>query len=304
MYLTPKPTRRRLVVSAACCAALAGVALPTLLPETAVAQAQAGRDATRTYSGITRPSEEFELALPNLGRIDEVMVETGDTVDEGQVLLRQSDDAEQARLEELTIEADVTTRVETARQRAELARVQEERQKNLVDSGGGNPLEFEEARINRIVAEAQIDEEQREGTAAQARVRQLEVTLAEKEMKAPKKGVVRSLEAQVGEMHGPQEPVLGLVVIDPLTVEVLGMPPSVVGELKRGDELDVRYAGGENWTKAKVTFVDPVVNVAVNEQAIELELPNPDALPAGLEVEVRQPPADDAAEGGQAAAQP
>ena len=298
---TLKPTCRRLALAAACCVVAAGLAVPTLVPATATAQQAAARDAAETYNGITRPSEEFELSLPNLGRIDEVMVETGDTVDEGQVLLKQSAEIEQARLEELAAEADVAGRVETARKRAELAKVQEERQKQLLDSGGGGQLEYEEARLNRIVADAQIAEEERQGTAAEARVKQLQVTLKEKALSSPRKGVVRSIEAQVGEMHGPQEPVVGLVVVDPLTVEVLGMPPSVVSKLQRGQELDVRYGGGNQWTKAKVTFIDPIVNSAVNEQAIELELPNPDALPAGLEVEVRASPAagaDNVAVGG------
>ena len=275
---------RRLAVLTAACVGVAAVVATFDRP--ALAQ-ETSQETARTYSGITEPSKLYELALSNLGKVIEVSVKPGDEVTAEQTLLRQEDAVEQARLEELEAEADVAKRVETARRRAELARVQEQRQQNLLDMGGGNQLEYEEARLNRIVAEAQVDEEQRQGTAASARVKQLNATLEQKVLAAPADGVVRSIEAQVGEMHGPQEPVVELVVINPLKVEVLGMPPSLVSGMSRGDTVQVRYAAGDGWLDATVTFIDPVANVAVGEQTIELELPNPDGLPAGLEVEVR-----------------
>ncbi len=280
----PSPKRRKLALITAACLSIAAVGV---VLDTPVLAQDAAEATTRTYSGITAPSKQFQLALSNLGKVAEVSVEKGDEVTADQLLLRQDDEIEKARLEELVAEADVTGRVETARQQADLARVRETRQEKLLSNGGGNQLEFEEAKIGRIVAEANIDEEQRQGTASAARVKQLQITLRQKVLKAPAAGVVRSIEARVGEMHGPQEPVVELIVVNPLKVEVLGMPPSLVGQMKRGDTVQVRYSGGDGWLDAKVTFIDPVVNVSVDEQTVELELPNPNGLPAGLEVEVR-----------------
>ncbi|MEM7809029.1 MAG: HlyD family efflux transporter periplasmic adaptor subunit [Planctomycetota bacterium] len=258
---------------------------------TATAQDVGGFDAAssgdRTFVGITRPSKSFELAFSNVGKVAEVAVRPGDRVEMDQLLMRQDDRLERARLVELRAEADVAGRIATARQRADLAAVQEKRTELARDQGFGNQLELEEARINRVIAELQTDEEIRQGTAADARVDQLEIQIAQKAVNAPSAGIVRTIEAQVGEMHGPQNPTIELVVLDPLKVEILNLPPDRVASLAKGDEVMVRYGRDGSWQRATISFIDPIASAETNEQKVELELPNPELRAAGREVQVK-----------------
>jgi RND family efflux transporter MFP subunit len=273
--------RTSIGLAAAC--GLASVAF--LQPE---ATAQESSVATiETFVGITRPSKSYELAFSNLGKVAEVPVKAGQMTREGALLMRQEAELEEARLEELRAEADVSGRVETASKQAELAKIVYDRIAGMFDSGGSTQSELEQARLEEIVARFRIDEEQRQGVAAEARVKQLEVQISQKALYAPASGVIRQVEAQVGEIHGPSQPAIELVVIDPVKIEVLNVEPSDVAKLTQGDVVQVRYAGEDEWLDATVSFIDPIARPEVNEQLIKLDLPNPDRRPAGLEVEVR-----------------
>ncbi|MEM7809605.1 MAG: HlyD family efflux transporter periplasmic adaptor subunit, partial [Planctomycetota bacterium] len=124
-------------------------------------------------------------------------------------------------------------------------------------------------------------------TAADARVDQLEIQIAQKAVNAPSAGIVRTIEAQVGEMHGPQNPTIELVVLDPLKVEILNLPPDRVASLAKGDEVMVRYGRDGSWQPATISFIDPIASAETNEQKVELELPNPELRAAGREVQVK-----------------
>ena len=157
------------------------------------------------YVGVTQPSKTVDLAFDNLGKVSAVEVRPGDPVEAGQTLMRQDARGEEARLRRLEEEADVTARVRVAQERRDLAALQFERAEKLLRDGGGSPVEVEEAGLERKVAETQILEEERQGRAAEASVQELQVVLDQKELASPVGGVVREVEAQVGEVFGPAD---------------------------------------------------------------------------------------------------
>ena len=241
------------------------------------------------YRGETKPSETVQLAFPDQGQVAEVMIERGSVVAPGDVLMRQDAALEEAQRKELEIEADVIQRVRTAEAQYELARVQRQRIEEQRRGGGSSQLELEEAQLNERSAQLQIAEERRQGEAAKARIDRLEVQIDRKELSSPVSGTVRLVEAQAGEVFGPQVPAVEIVTVDPLDVEVLEMPVRVTRGLKAGDAVEVRYVGEDQWRPATVKFLDPLGAEGFDEQPVVLSLPNPDGLPAKLNVEVRLP---------------
>ena len=263
----------------------------TLLALASVGLAQRGMvpSSEGSYVGATQPSKTVDLAFDNLGKVSAVEVKAGDTVEAGQVLMVQDARAEEARLRRLQEEADVAARVRVAEERRDLAALQADRAETNLRQGSGTQVEVEEAMLERKIAETQILEEQRQGRAAEASVQEIRVTIDQKELVAPVAGVVREVEAQVGEIFGPQTPALQIVAIDPIEVEAIEIPNEVVAGLSLGDTLGVRFPGEGEYRDATLTFIDPVADRSVSTRRIRLTLPNPDRRLAGEWVEVRLP---------------
>lgn len=283
-----RPTARLLLAAVAL---TASAALWTGSTETALAvQSQSSATSmSDVYDGKTLPSREVDLAFDDLGKVVDVQVERGDRVEPGQLLMRQDDRAEQARMEELKLQADVTSRVELARKKLALAEVQLKRAQDQRSKGAGSAEEVEEAQLNRDVAEVEITEEIRQGKIAETRVAQLQVVLDKKRLISPIEGVVSEVEAFVGEIFGPQsEPALKVVQIDPLDVEVATYSFDPRHGLEVGDTVSVRYTGETQWRDAKIKFLGPAgPGDAFDTQKLILTMPNPEGHPAGLNVEVK-----------------
>ena len=243
------------------------------------------------YQGKTLPSREYELAFADLGKVLAVSVKQGDAVTAGQELMRQDDRVEQARLTQLQIEADFAKRVELAEKQAELAKTRFEQLESLRRSSSGNTFEYDQARLELEAAEIRIGEEERQGLAAEASVAQLEAVLEQKSLLSPGDGIVQEVEAQAGEVFGPQQPAVKIVTIDPLDVETVQIPAREVARLRVGDPVLVRYASEDEWRDATVKFIDPVASGdTTDRRRVRLSLPNPDGEnPAGLVVDVRLP---------------
>ncbi len=278
-------------------AAVAGIGVGALafvaVDPTPVAHAAAVQETEEasTYRGRTLPSREYDLAFADLGKVAEVSIKQGDRVEEGQALMRQDERVEQARLEQLRIEADVSGRVELAQKRLELAETRFEQAEILYDAESGNSYELDEARLEKEAASIQIGEEERQGLAAAAQVTQLETVLEQKVLASPGSGIVQEVEAQIGEVFGPQQVAVKIVTIDPVDVEVRSIPAREVARLRVGDPVLVRYADEEQWREATVKFIDPVASGdSLDNRRIRLSLPNPEGdKSAGLTVEVRLP---------------
>ena len=246
-------------------------------------------ERAEVYTASTVPSKEVELAFDNPGKVAGVEVRSGDRVEVGQVLMRQDDRAEQAQRERLLAEADVAARVEIAEKRRDLARKQADRLEQRVDTGSANVTEFEEKVLEAEIAQTQIGEEQRQGRAAEASVRVLQVQIDQKTLSSPIDGIVQEVEADAGEIYGPQTPALKIVAIDPLEVESLLIPNHVAAGLRVGDTAEVRFPGDDAFRQAEVVFIDPVADKTSNTRRVRFEVPNPDRRPAGENVEVRLP---------------
>ena len=273
-------------------AASAGVEIAGASARPVTATSAAAQE-TRLLHGVTMPSEDVDLAFADLGKILEVNVKPGDHVNAGDVLMTQDDRADREQLRALEAKADVTARVELARQRRDLALVQLARMEELRQRGGGSQTELEELQLEAAIAETQIGEEQRQGLVAEAEAAAARVQIEQRTLKSPVEGIVveptTADMAAVGEVYGPQTPAVRVVTIDPLKVEVLGVDPEIASRLKVGQSAEIRHPGTDEWRPATVTFIDPVADFATGTRTINLETPNAEGRLTGLDVEVRLP---------------
>jgi multidrug efflux pump subunit AcrA (membrane-fusion protein) len=286
------PRLRRLALPALI---LAAVAIAGVAPAGAFQDGE--QPTTRRYRGgeagvvigETRPSKEMELAFADLGRVAEVNVREGDTVEAGQVLMRQDLAADEALLKALLAEADVEDRVKVAETQLALAKLELQAVRDAETAV--SEIEVERALLEVTAAETRILEEKRQGQIAAYRAEQQQVIVEQRTMNSPSAGVVQKVDAAVGEVFGPQTPALRVVTIDPLYVEVKEVPAVEVMKLKISDPIQVRYEGADSWQEAKVVFINPIGDAFGQSSRLmfRAELPNPEGRPAGMRIEVRMP---------------
>lgn len=269
-------------ITALCLAAVAS---------TAVAQTPAPvpQGGDTVVQGVTQPSLRKELAFSFQGIIAKVNVKDGDPVRANQELLRQDDRIEVARLEGLKLDADRTLLVKAKQATLDNKRLVLKRKEESYKKNALTITEFQEAQLDVVLAEAEVELARHEALTKQADVR-LQTTHVELlTLTSPIDGIVERVIQTEGEVADIQKPSITVVKNDPLYIEIKTLRTSVVQRLKKGDTLAVRYPGEEGWQPATINLIAPVADARSDTQAIRLEMPNPQSRSTGLSIDVKIP---------------
>lgn len=171
-------------------------------PEVAVARVVARDAATRTVvltmAGYVVADRKATVGPQVAGRLMQLAVDEGDTVEAGQVLARLND-------------AWYVAQVKSIEARLENARIQADRAKRLVDTGSGPPDAYDRARTAQDEISAELEQAREE----------LDFTV----IRAPISGLVIRRDADLGELVTPgggpgQIKTAILSLVDPSTFEV------------------------------------------------------------------------------------
>ncbi len=241
-----------------------------------------GQESPGSLECLIQPQETVTLSFAVEGVVNEVLVDRGDLVEEGQVLARLVADVEEASLGVAKARAAARAAVDGGRAQLAYAKVALERQKtlkerNVVSEG----LADQAARDEQLARAALLDAEETR-RVAELEAQRAAAVLAMRSVESPFDGVVVERILAPGEWADPPM-VLKLAQIDPLRVEVFA-PLGLVGRIQVGMRARVMPeppVGGAY--DAQVTVVDRVVDAASGTFGVRLALPNPQhRLPAGI----------------------
>lgn len=168
--------------------------------------------AVGTAVSIRQVNLRNELA----GSVREMSFTSGDTVEAGQVLLRQDIRREEAELA-------------AAKADAELARLTLERRERLAKT--------------QVISVADLDQARAQLQAARAQVAQIEVAIAKKTLSAPFRARVGLTNLQPGEYLSEGTLVATLQGIDPDAYVDFSFPQDLAAFLRVGSKVDVTGAG-------------------------------------------------------------
>jgi RND family efflux transporter MFP subunit len=234
---------------------LAGLPLVAM---TSVAHAASVTDAG--LDCIIEPSSTVKLGSGVPGVIEELLVDRGDLIKKGQVLVRLDSNVERASME-------------SKKARYEFAKNEYKRKSGLYNKA--------------LIPTREVDESETELKIAQRDFEEAEKILERKTIRSPIDGIVVQRLLQPGE-RVEEQPIMTLVQLSPLYVEVI-VPAGMLGSVKAGDRATVRPEDpikGE--FTGKVTIVDNVVDAASGTFGIRIELENKNySLPSGLKCKVR-----------------
>lgn len=228
------------------------------------------QDMERTIpaSGSITAWQEMSLGVELTGiRVAEVLVEVGDTVRAGQVLLR----LDTRTLEVQARQADAS--VAQALASLKLARANAERGESLVREGLISSSNADELRATLTSAEAQLTVAQADREAARLRLGFATLT-------APDAGVISARTVQPGQIVSSGTDLLRLIRKGRLEWRA-ELTEGDLGRVPVGAVVELTSPGGQRVT-GRVRAVSPAVNPDTRTGLLYADLPAPGDLRAGM----------------------
>ncbi|WP_245579495.1 efflux RND transporter periplasmic adaptor subunit [Halonatronum saccharophilum] len=265
--------------------------------------------------GETEPIRSVQVTPQIQGEIEEVMVQRGDRVEAGDILLglnkddiksqiKQSKAALEgakanleralkgARVEELS---QLEAQLEQAESSYNQAKRAYERQQKLFEEGVISKQQFEgsegqyisarsayrSAKLALNIAEEGATDEEIRGlraqvSQAQAGLESAELMLDRSEVKAPISGVVVGVEVEVGEIGG-MGPALFIADIDNIKVMTY-VSERNINKLSAGDEVEIFFRALEKSFEGNIRSISPVADRQRGNFPVEITIDNEDNL--------------------------
>lgn len=196
------------------------------------------------------------------GIVDAITFDSGRSVRAGEVLVRLDSRQERAQLAAAVAQRD-------------LARLNLERTRDLV--------------AQRIVAEAEHDRVRAEHEQAEARVGEIQATIARKQIRAPFPGILGIRQVNLGQYLNAGEAIVQLESLRPIHVD-FSLPQQQVAGLHMGGEVQVTLEGAREPYLGRLSAIDAVVDPETRNVRVRATLDNPEGrLRPGMFVQAQLP---------------
>jgi RND family efflux transporter MFP subunit len=230
-----------------------------------------------TYAGEVRPRYESLLGFRVTGKILRREVNVGDMVKAGQVLARLDD--KDLALAQASSQAQVAAR----QAQAEIAHVNFERDKKLLDAGAVSQQAYDNDEAAYKAAQAQLD-------ADQALLRQSANQTGYAELRADHDGVITAIEAEAGQVVAAGQTVARLAWSGEKEIAT-SIPEDQIGRVRPGLAVQVAlWTGQAGSVPGTVREVAGSADAATRTYAVRVSMPNPPPqMQLGMTATVRVP---------------
>jgi RND family efflux transporter MFP subunit len=234
--------------------------------------------------GITKPFADLELSFVQPGSISAIFVAEGDLVKSSDQLLKQNDEIELIQKKILT--ARTENRVpsnlaekELQQKRKDLWQIKEAEKKGAVTKW---EVDHAALAVDTALLTLKIREFERRQDGLQ--LESLNKSIENLTLQSPLDGRVEEIRVAVGETVQALAPVIRIIDIDPLHIK-LATPMEQARKLNPGQQVLVRYPDGQE-RDGDIINISGVADAAATTLEITIEIPNPEARPAGERVTV------------------
>ena len=229
---------------------------------------------------VARDEIAIGTALGNQ-RIREVLVEEGDRVGKGQVLIRLETDilVTQLRDTQARVARATAAIAEKEVQRAE-AEASFRRTEKLRASGVANQQQYDEKQMAFLSADHALKALQADLTQAEAQAEEAKAQLDRAEIRAPEAGIVSERSAQIGAVAGG-DPLLKLIRNGEVELAA-EIPEAELPAIAAGQEVSVALNGIEQRFSGKVRLVAPKVDPRTRLGIVRVALPQDPLIRPGL----------------------
>ena len=247
-----------------------------------------------TLQGITAPNADITLSFVVAGRVSDVQVEPGTTVEKDQLLVHLYDEPEKIQCQQLKMLSEDRTKINAAK--AELAQKQVDLKKleQARAKGAASVWEVEHLFLNVRIAELSLQSAILEQQQYRQRYDHASSQLVRMRLAAPIAGLVEEVNVEVGESIGTLGPVVRIVQNDPLWIDV-PVPMAQALNLTVDQDVWITFPGAtaEATPNGRIINISAVADAASETLRIRIEVPNPLKRPAGERVAVAFTATDD-----------
>ena len=244
-------------------------------------------------AGIVEPLATVEVKSKASGEVLDVLIETGDQVEEGSLMVRIDPRIVRNRL------AQSDAELRAAHSRREIAVTQKKRVESLVGNGTLTQSDLEQASLDLANAEAQV-------VAARVSVENARIAVDDTDIRAPITGTIINKPVEIGQViSSPTQDFAGgtmlMQMADLSAVQIRSLVDETdIGKIRPGMEAKVLVAAYPNQPfPGEVIKIEPqaVIEQNVTMFAVLVSIQNPDGLlmpGMNAEVEVSIARAEDA----------
>ncbi len=247
----------------------------TLRPDNFAVAVRRELSAGPSISGALTAARQAALRAEIAGVVTQTLIEQGESVRAGQILVRLDDSA----IRDAVLSARSAAR--TANEAVLVAKRNAERSERLAQAGALAERDLEQARWSAMNAEAALAD-------ANARLANADKQLDKTSVRAPFAGIVSERPANLGDVLQIGNPVV--TVVDPASLRLEAtVPASALSALRLGSPVDFQVSGfeGKSFT-GRVERINPSVDPATRQVRIYAAIPNvAGRLVAGLFAEGR-----------------
>ena len=244
------------------------------------------------YECLIEPHQTVEIRSSTEGVIQRVLVQRGERVQKGQVLVQLESSAEVSAVQLARHRSQAGGRIASAENRLDYATKKLTRSSELQAQSFISAQARDEAQAEKRITESELRDARETQEMAAYEYRHAQDLLERRTLRSPFNGVVMERLLNPGDLAeagNGRKPILKLAQIEPLRVEVV-LPLAAYAKLKKKDTAQVTPEGLGGSYAASVSVIDSVFDSASGTFGVRLELPNAvGKLPAGIRCKVDFP---------------
>jgi RND family efflux transporter MFP subunit len=212
-------------------------------------------------SGTLAPEREATIRAELTGPVIQTLIEQGQHVTQGQLLLRLDDTAIRDQV------SSARSAVTTAQANLTVAQREQERNEALLKAGAIAERNVEQSRAQVTASQAQLSN-------AQAQLATAEKQLSNTRITAPFTGIVSARSVSIGDVVSPGTALV--TVVDPSTMRLeASVPAEALTSVRLGAPVDFVVTGYPNrHFTGRVTRINPIADPSTRQVRILASLPN------------------------------
>jgi len=231
---------------------------------------------------LVKPEMYVELSSPVDSVVEEMLVDTGDTVTRGQPLAQLEASVERARVRLAQLQAKSVSDIKNRKEQLRYAKQYHKRMTDLLTQNSVSQYETDKAETEVAIAQIELNKADEKWRIAQLNLELAQTQLALRTIRSPIDGIVVDRYAMVGESVSDRT-IMKLAKVNPLKVELIA-PTEYFGLISKGMEVEIYPEQPANQAfTATVTVVDQLIDPASGSFTVRMLLPNPeDKLVGGV----------------------
>jgi RND family efflux transporter MFP subunit len=235
----------------------------------------------------TKASQDTVMAFGIPVQVKDIVVEGGQAVKKGDLLIRARDADQVAIVEGQRIQAASEYEIQAADLAMKLAKLKFER---LKESGTFSPAEKDELETQYLTGVAQLEQAKTKHELEKMRLAQAEGQLERYRLEAPFDGIVEEVKVEVGQ--GVRESDGAIRVVNTAKLRLDAYAPThetIELAIDKGHKawVLVDLPGKPRLVEGAVQYISPVADSVSQRRRVRVEVVNTEGWPAGTQAQVR-----------------